>query len=106
MAFAFLVLFQQTKPYQSESTGKLAVNCSYAIVLTYFMGILIQAGYFDDEDPVVGSFILSFALALIITALVLSWWDIDDLVAKTRKIDLLHVEMQKKQQKHKKVGGG
>ena len=54
MAFAFSIIFQQAQPYQNAFTGNVASIASCVIVFTYFMAIMIQAHYIDDQDPVTG----------------------------------------------------
>ena len=98
-------MFQQAQPYQNVFTGKIAVIASYVIVLTYFTGIMIQVEYFDDESSTVGATLLTFALLLVAFAVWMSWVDVDDQVGNGRKIDRLYVELNNKQQQHKKVGG-
>ena len=75
------------------------------IVLTYFTGIMIQTDYFDHDDHNVGSVVVSFALMLIIGAMALTWGDASEQVGNERRIGNLHVELNKKQMQHKKVGG-
>ena len=99
------MVFQQSQPYQNAFTGKLAVIASYVIVLTYFTGIMIQADYFDDDDPRVGGCILTFALVLLIFAVWMSMADVDDQVGNMHVIDSLYVELNSKQKDLKKVGG-
>ena len=98
-------MFQQTPPYHNAFTGKLAVVASYVIVVTYFTGIMIQADYIDDDDPTVGGCLLVFALVLITFAVRMSWADVDEQVTNGRVIDSLYVELNNKQQQHKKVDG-
>ena len=46
-----------------------------------------------------------FALVLVTFAVRMSWVDVDEQVGNGRKLDSLYVELNNKQQQHKKVGG-
>jgi len=43
LAFIFTIVFQDMRPFISETTNVLAVNFSQMIVMTYFVGLLLRS---------------------------------------------------------------